>query len=81
MSQLAGKSTTATDYGPRGSDYLGFGKYGAKTYQDVLQMNRDYCNLGRSSGSSTIPLETQEILDVAEDAECIPGDNSGKQHD
>ena len=37
--------------------------------------------MGLSSGGSTIPLETQEILDVAEDAECIPGNKSGKQYD
>ena len=29
---------------PKGSDHLGFGKYGAKTEQEVLQVDRDYCN-------------------------------------
>ena len=46
---------------PKGSDHLGFGKYGAKTYQAVLQMDR--------------------ILDVAGEAEFIPGKKSGKQYD
>ena len=46
-----------------------FGKHGAK----------DCCNSGRSSGGSTITLETQEILHVVEDAERIPGNKSGKQ--
>ena len=44
-------------------------------------MNRDYCNWVDQVEVPHIPLETQEILDVAEDAECIPGDISGKQHD
>ena len=29
---------------PKGSDYQGFGKYGAKKYQEVLQMDCDCCN-------------------------------------
>ena len=29
---------------PKGSDHLGFGKHGAKTCQEVLQTDRDYCN-------------------------------------
>ena len=52
--------------------------------QDVSRSSTDgsrLLQLGRSSGSSTIPLETQEILDVAEDPECIPGNKSGKQYD
>ena len=28
---------------PKGSDYLGFGKHGAKTYQEVLKMDHDDC--------------------------------------
>ena len=37
--------------------------------------------LDRSGGRSAIPLKTQEILIVAEDAEPIPGTEPGKQHD
>ena len=37
--------------------------------------------LDRPSGGSAIPLETQEVLFVAEDAERLPGTKSGKQHD
>ena len=42
--------------------------------QDVSRSSTDasqLLQLGRSCGSSTIPLETQEILDVAEDAESV----------
>ena len=28
---------------PKGSDYLGFGKHGAKTYQEVLHLDYNYC--------------------------------------
>ena len=64
---------------PKGSDNLGVGKYGAKTYKEVLQMDRDHCNwVDHVDGGSTISLETQEILDVAEDAECLSGNKSGK---
>ena len=28
---------------PKGSDYLGFGEHGAKTYQKVLQVDHEYC--------------------------------------
>ena len=28
---------------PKGSDYLGFGEHGAKTYQEVLQVDHEYC--------------------------------------
>ena len=28
---------------PKGSDYLGFGKHEAKTYQEVLKMDHEYC--------------------------------------
>ena len=52
--------------------------------QDVSRSSTDgsrLLQLGRSSGSSTIPLETQEIFDVAGDAECIPGNKTGKQYD
>ena len=27
---------------PKGSDYLGFGKHGAKTYQEVPQLDHEY---------------------------------------
>ena len=37
-------------------------------------------HLDRTSGGSSIPLETQEILVVAEDAKCISGTESGKQY-
>ena len=33
------------------------------------------------SGGSTTPLEAQEVLFVAEDAECSPGTEHGKQYD
>ena len=35
-------------------------------------------HLDRTSGGSSIPLEAQEILVVAEDAKCISGTESGK---
>ena len=50
-----------------GLGLLGFGKHGAKT-------------LDRTSGGSSIPLETQEILVVAEDAKCLSGTEPGKQY-
>ena len=28
---------------PEGSDYLGFGKYGSKTYQEAAQVDHEYC--------------------------------------
>ena len=28
---------------PEGSDYLGFGKDGSKTYQEVLKLDPEYC--------------------------------------
>ena len=28
---------------PKGSDYLGFGKHGAKKYQQVLKLHPEYC--------------------------------------
>ena len=37
--------------------------------------------LDRSSGGSGISLENEEILVVAEDAERLPGTESGKQYD
>ena len=37
-------------------------------------------HLDRTSGGSSIPLETQEILVVAEDAKCISGTESGKHY-
>ena len=35
---------------PKGSDYLGFGRHGARTYQEVLQLDHETLPLGRSSG-------------------------------
>ena len=37
--------------------------------------------MGRPSGRSTTPLETQEVLFVAEDAECSKGTKPGKLYD
>ena len=50
--------------------------------QDVSRSSTDgsrILQLDRSSGGSAVPLETQEILDVAEDAERIPRNDHGKQ--
>ena len=47
---------------PKGSDYLGFGKHGARTYQEVLNMDHEYCRwIDRKTSS---PLETREIFIV-----------------
>ena len=56
---------------PKGSDYLGFGKHGAKDVPGSSTSGLQLLQLDRTSGGSSIPLETQEILVVAEDAKCI----------
>ena len=64
---------------PKGSNNLGFGKHGTKTYQEVPKVIPRILPLDRSSGGSAIPRETQEVLFVAEDAERLPGTDSGKE--
>ena len=64
---------------PKGSDYLGFGKHGAKTYQEVLHLDYNYCTWIEQVEDHQSHWKL-EILVVAEDAKCISGTESGKQY-
>ena len=55
---------------PKGSDDLGVGKHGAKTYLEALQGGSRMLPMDRPSGGSAIPLRTQEVLIVADGAQC-----------
>ena len=66
---------------PEGSDFLGFGKHGAKMHPGGTEVGSRVMPLDRPSGASTNPLESQEIRFLAEDAECSPGAELGEQHD
>ena len=65
---------------PKGSDYQGYGKHGAKTYQEVPQVDHEYCRWIDQVEDQQFDWKL-EVLFVVEDAKRLPGTNSGKQYD